>query len=73
MFASNGVTIVLRHNLFFLSCNVICGDRITRNKGLSVRQYYELVADTYDLRSKWEDAVTDAGLDAVRCPVRGKV
>lgn len=31
-----------------------------------MRQYYELVADTYDLRSTWEKAVSEAGLDAVR-------
>lgn len=41
------------------------GRRVTRNKGLSVRQYYELVGDTFDLRSKWEKAITAAGLDAV--------
>ena len=42
--------------------------RVTRNTGLSVRQYYELVGDTFDLRSKWEEAVADAGLDAVIFP-----
>lgn len=41
------------------------GRRVTRNKGLSVRQYYELVGDTFDLRSEWEKSVTAAGLDAV--------
>lgn len=39
--------------------------RVTRNKGLSVRQYYELVGGTFDLRSKWEKAIADADLDAV--------
>ncbi|CAM9647543.1 unnamed protein product, partial [Hapterophycus canaliculatus] len=39
-----------------------------RNNGLSVRQYYDLVADTFDLRSKWEEAVIKAGLDAVIFP-----
>lgn len=42
--------------------------RATRNNGLSVRQYYELVGDTFTLRSKWETAVTEAGLDAVIFP-----
>ncbi|CAM9303295.1 unnamed protein product [Ectocarpus sp. 12 AP-2014] len=64
----------LRPALSWVLRNVLGDERrasivgITRNKGLSVRQYYELVADTYDLRSKWEDAVTDAGLDAVIFP-----
>ncbi|CAM9923414.1 unnamed protein product [Ascophyllum nodosum] len=39
-----------------------------RNKGLSVRQYYKLVGDTFDLRSKWAEAFTEAGLDAVIFP-----
>lgn len=53
---------------------LIAGRRVTRNKGLSVRQYYELVGDTFDLRSKWDTAVTDAGLDAVRlCVARSCV
>eukprot|EP00903_Cladosiphon_okamuranus_P006578 g6426.t1 len=41
---------------------------VTRNKGLSVRQYYELVGDTFDVRSKWDKAFTNAGLDAVIFP-----
>lgn len=47
------------------SVRIISYHRITRNKGLSVRQYYEFVGGTFDLRSKWEQAVADAGLDAV--------
>lgn len=42
--------------------------RVIKNKGISVRQYYELVGDTFMIRSKWEKAVTDAGLDAVILP-----
>lgn len=42
--------------------------RVTRDKGLSVRQYYKLVGDMFDLRSKWAAAVAAAGLDAVIFP-----
>lgn len=42
--------------------------RVTRNGGLSTRQYFTLVADTFDLRSKWEEAFSAAELDAVIFP-----
>ena len=34
-----------------------------------MRQYYELVADTFGVRSRWEEAFAEAGLDAVVFPV----
>lgn len=34
-----------------------------------MRQYYELVGETFRVRSQWEAAVANAGLDAVISPV----
>ncbi|CAM9904681.1 unnamed protein product [Pylaiella littoralis] len=69
-----GLPNFLRPVLGWVLRNVLGDERrasilaITRNKGLSVRQYYEFVGGTFELRSKWEKAVTDAGLDAVMFP-----
>eukprot|EP00054_Salpingoeca_dolichothecata_P009122 m.51636 g.51636 ORF g.51636 m.51636 type:complete len:611 (-) comp18177_c0_seq1:64-1896(-) len=40
----------------------------TRNGGLSARQYWALVADLFDFREKWVQAMKDQEVDILLCP-----